>query len=192
MNNKAVLISIRPEWCQKILNGEKTIEIRKNKPKLELPFKCYIYCTGGPTLYKASRGYCLATNHEYEGLKKWYTIFNQRIIGEFTCNEIITVGVKYSDPTSRLSLREFPFACLTDRQVMDYLGNGIDGYGWHISNLKIYETPREISEFRRPCKNDLWCESCGMYSENRKKCGNAALQIIRPPQSWCYVEDVEG
>ena len=43
--HKAVLLSIRPEWCVKILNGEKTVEIRKNRPKLKPPFKCYIYCT---------------------------------------------------------------------------------------------------------------------------------------------------
>ena len=42
---KAVLISVRPEWCQKIASGEKTIEVRKNRPKLAPPFKCYIYCT---------------------------------------------------------------------------------------------------------------------------------------------------
>ena len=43
--SKAVLLSIRPEWCEKILGGEKTVEIRKTRPKLEPPFKCYIYCT---------------------------------------------------------------------------------------------------------------------------------------------------
>ena len=43
--SKAVLLSIRPEWCEKILSGEKTVEIRKTRPKLEPPFKCYIYCT---------------------------------------------------------------------------------------------------------------------------------------------------
>ena len=42
---KSVLISIRPEWCQKIASGEKTIEVRKKRPKLAPPFKCYIYCT---------------------------------------------------------------------------------------------------------------------------------------------------
>jgi hypothetical protein len=38
----AVLISIRPKWCEKIASGEKTIEVRKTKPKLLTPFKCYI------------------------------------------------------------------------------------------------------------------------------------------------------
>lgn len=44
---KAVLISIRPEWARKILNGSKTVEIRKTAPKCGVPFKCYIYCTAG-------------------------------------------------------------------------------------------------------------------------------------------------
>ena len=44
---KAVLISIRPEWVSRILCGEKTVEVRKSRPRLEAPFKCYIYCTKG-------------------------------------------------------------------------------------------------------------------------------------------------
>ena len=44
---KAVLISIRPEWVEKIARGEKTLELRKTEPKLETPFKVYIYCTAG-------------------------------------------------------------------------------------------------------------------------------------------------
>lgn len=43
--DKSVLISIRPKWCELIASGEKTIEVRKTRPKLETPFKCYIYCT---------------------------------------------------------------------------------------------------------------------------------------------------
>ena len=47
-----ILISIKPKWCSKILNKEKTIEIRKTKPKLDPPFKVYIYCTMDSNLYK--------------------------------------------------------------------------------------------------------------------------------------------
>lgn len=45
--SKAVLISIRPKWCERIASGEKTIEVQKTRPKLETPFKCYIYETRG-------------------------------------------------------------------------------------------------------------------------------------------------
>ena len=43
--SKAVMLSIRPKWCKKIVNGEKTIEVRKTRPNIATPFKCYIYCT---------------------------------------------------------------------------------------------------------------------------------------------------
>ena len=46
--NKAVLISIKPKWCELIADGEKTIKVRKTKPKLKPPFKCYIYCCKAP------------------------------------------------------------------------------------------------------------------------------------------------
>lgn len=47
---KSVLISIKPRWCGLIANGQKTVEIRKNRPTLETTFKCYIYCTKDPKL----------------------------------------------------------------------------------------------------------------------------------------------
>ena len=76
---------------------------------------------------------------------------------------------------------------MTNDEFHGYLGH-YQGYGWHISNLRIYDAPRELSEFRRACKNSWYCESCAMYWENNGTCGNESLQIRRPPQSWCYVE----
>lgn len=64
------------------------------------------------------------------------------------------------------------------------------GYGLHISDLKIYDTPKELIEFRRVCPNDLYCESCAMYRENKGTCGNKSLRFKRPPLSWCYVEEM--
>ena len=57
--SKAVLISINPEWCDLILRGDKTAEVRKTKPKLETPFKVYIYCTKTPKWLKIA-------SHEWE------------------------------------------------------------------------------------------------------------------------------
>lgn len=42
----------------------------------------------------------------------------------------------------------------------------------------------------KPCENDLYCEVCAMYSEFEEKCYNEALRIKKPPQSWCYVEQL--
>lgn len=69
---------------------------------------------------------------------------------------------------------------------MNYLKG--TGYGWHISDLLIYDRPRELTAFWRACPNSWYCESCAMYWENNGTCGKESLYIKRPPQSWCYVE----
>ena len=152
--SKAVLISIRPEWCEKIMTGQKTIEVRKTRPKMNPPFKCYIYKCG-----------------------------NGKVIGEFLCDEIININGAGRIPSDIARP-----TCLEPAELHQYLGAAV-GYGWHISNLKIYDHPREMSSFRGACKNDWWCESCAMYSERSGTCRNAGLQITSPPQSWRYVEE---
>nr|DAE15023.1 MAG TPA: hypothetical protein [Siphoviridae sp. cty3u30] len=168
--SKAVLISIRPEWCEKIINGEKTIEVRKTRPKLQTPYKCYIYCTAGNLSYKTPNGmicHCCGC---------------REVIGEFTCDRIYELA-----PLNHAPDDVERQACLTREEIVQYL-KGI-GYGWHITDLRIYDAPRELSEFRRACPNSWYCESCAMYWENNGTCGNESLQLKRPPQSWCYVEE---
>lgn len=168
--SKAVLISIRPKWCEKIANGEKTIEVRKTRPNLPTPFKAYIYCSQGNDARRL-RG-------------SW-----GKIIGEFTCDRIFPINVFDNGSIQNWLFEHMERSCLTYEELADYIGNGKTGYGWHISNLRIYDQPRELTAFRRACKNSWYCESCAMYWENNGTCGNESLQIRRPPQSWCYVEE---
>ena len=137
--SKAVLISIRPEWCQKIMAGQKTIEVRKTRPKMDPPFKCYIY--------RSVHG---------------------RVIGEFVCDEIIEI-----QGAGRIPSDIARPTCLEPAELHQYLG-AADGYGWHISNLKIYDRPHELWEFT------------GL---RQTKFGLAPGPITRPPQSWRYVEE---
>lgn len=168
--SKVVLISVCPKWCENIASGEKTIEVRKTRPKLKTPFKCYIYCTRGndANRLRGAQG---------------------KIIGEFTCDAITRVNICgfWNDSGKQLDNR-LKETCLTSEELCDYLGEKA-GYGWHISNLKIYDTPRELSEFRKACPNSWYCESCAMYWENNGTCGNESLQIKSAPQNWCYVEE---
>ena len=168
--SKAVMLSIRPKWCEKIANGEKTIEVRKTRPKLKTPFRCYIYCTQSDDAnrLRGSQG---------------------KVIGEFTCERIVPIeydGGRLWCPTNAAFS---PATCLSQAEIIAYIGDKGRCYGWHISNLKIYDTPRELSEFRRACPNSWYCESCAMHWENNGTCGNESLQIKRPPQIWCYVEE---
>lgn len=160
---KAVMLSIRPKWCEKIASGEKTIEVRKNRPKLGTPFKCYIYCTQSGV-----------------ALGAWGK--HGKVIGEFTCDRIYELA-----PLNHAPDDVEQQACLTREEIVRYL-KGV-GYGYHISDLRIYDQLRELTEFRRACPNDLYCESCAMYSNNNGICNNGALPLRHPPQSWCYVEE---
>ena len=205
--SKAVLISIRPKWCEKIVSGEKSIEVRKTRPKLKLPFKCYIYCSKAKQRFV---GILKDGEENYGEIYHGKPVFikvddgsvcdmwgkRQKVIGEFICDRIYELEtrspggsyyVKGEDqPTTNDVARQ---SCLTLKDMQEYL-RAANGYGWHVSDLKIYDTPRELDDFRRVCKNDWWCESCAMYCEHNGTCGNGSLQIRRPPQSWCYVEEL--
>jgi predicted transcriptional regulator len=200
----AVLLSVRPKWCELIASGKKTVEVRKTRPKIETPFKCYIYCTKPKMITK----YVFKPEDYPEYMRPEKPVFckvpdgsspycsvvngNGKVIGEFVCDVIFTMSITYSDPTSRIALKEFPYTCLTDRQIIDYLGNGNQGYGWHISNLVIYGKPKELNEFYlkkkcHSCKRSGYESSACIYDED---CIVPAI-ITRPPQSWCYVQDLE-
>lgn len=168
--SKSVLISIRPEWIQKIFNGDKTIEIRKTFPKLPPPFKCFIYCTKprydhddilmtmtGPISYYWGGG---------------------KVVGEFICDSIDAVSMKTlvddycgSRPIAKAT-EMLEQMCLSEKQASAYLGWG-GGYGWHISDLKVYDRPRPLSDFKRWKKAGRW---------------ETLERLERAPQSWCYVE----
>lgn len=193
--SKAVLISIRPEWAEKIARGEKTVEIRKNRPQLKTPFRAYIYCTEGNLSYKCPNGMIC------------HCVGGQVIIGEFVCDkidEIARIGYmgsseppKYSIYAGRRDGCVKPIdnllkeACMTMGELERYL-DGAAGCGWHISGLRIYNRQLSLSDFMRPCKNDFRCESCAMYNNSDDFCGNTILKIRRAPQSWCYVEEING
>lgn len=177
--SKAVMLSIRPKWCEKIARGEKTIEVRKTRPKLDTPFKCYIYCTlqGCNEFFRVDLGRDVAKWNR----GKWADR-KGKIIGEFTCDRIYELA-----PLNHAPDDVEKQACLTREEIVNYLKG--TGYGWHISAMKIYDKPRELSEFRRSCPNSWYCESCSMYWGNNGTCGNESLQIKSAPQNWCYVEE---
>lgn len=146
--SKAVMLSIRPKWCQKIASGEKTIEVRKTKPKLETPFKCYIYCT----LPKYPHEDFITTDYP---MPQFYG--GGKVIGEFTCDRIDRLAPA-NEPYGIYDIDDDYVlqTCLENGALWDY-GHGIPLYGWHISDLRIYDTPRELSEFRRATDP---CDSC--------------------------------
>ena len=189
---KSVLLSIRPKWCEKILSGEKIIEVRKFAPK-EVPFKCFIYATKKEYLQCMFRKgeYIFSDDHSKGKFDENIFVKNRldwqgKVIGEFICDKVDEIvsecRLGYSIYSS---LRD---TCLTVKEIQDY-GKGKTLYGWHISDLKIYDKPRELSEFIKPCPyGDSPCQVCEYYSDYSGECRNI---ITRQPQSWMYVEEIE-
>ena len=168
---KSVLISINPEWVEKITSGKKTIEVRKSAPK-ETPFKCYIYCSYGD----------MKTNYYLKGRGK--------VIGEFICDKVMFL--------TPLWLRGFEMReeilksiCLTNDDLNSY-GGLKTLYGWHISDLKIYDKPRELSEFRKSgfMTEEEWLFNLYPNTHCHYDAWAKKFEITRPPQSWCYVEEL--
>ncbi len=184
--SRSVLISIQPEWCKLIANGTKTLEVRKSRPKFEAPFKVYIYCTKG----KKKLLDVMFDGDEFHGetyhgdpvfikgfpenfRTKTYELGNGKIIGEFICDKIYTYTTclafqSYNDISTEEIEKK---SCLSEIKLFKYecpkLSNNVELYAnvglfaWNISDLVIYDTPKELSEFGK----------------------------TKPPQSWCYTEN---
>ena len=207
--DKAVLISTQPKWCELILKGEKTIEVRKTKPKLELPFKCYIYQSKGrdrliEVMKDGDENYgeiyhgkpVFIKTRENSGYKGLFGR-KQKIVGEFVCDTIVTDKTFGHDPLFNGA------ACMSEAEAAAYSCQS-PIYGWHISNLIIYENPKELSKFKTLCK---YRNDDGSCRYNKIKCQYAVFDynqdgsvnlsycsccMKRPPQSWCYVEELEN
>lgn len=183
--NKAVMLSIQPKWCELIASGRKTIEVRKTAPKRDTPFKCYIYCTmdgakyGDIKTYKRPR--IPLFNNGY--------LLNGKVIGEFVCDRIEFLRYNcdgYGDEWHEWNDEyvDYKDMCLSEKELEDYLGAN-NGYAWHISDLKIYDTPKELSEFFRPCDG---CDKLGTNRCTEEISPCRAKTLTSPPQSWCYIE----
>lgn len=173
---KAIMINIQPQWVEKIFNGEKTIEIRKTMPKCKLPCKVYIYCTNGYMLYdirnenylkverKCTLDYTRKSNKYLSGTPP---MLNRKVVAEFTLNKVDTLERDLNDwlPKNRYDVSNelLKDINLNQNELWNY-GQGKTLYAWHIDDLKVYDKPKELSEFG----------------------------IKRTFQSWCYVEELEN
>ena len=192
---KSVLISIKPEWCELIASCEKTIEVRKTRPKIETPFKCYIYCTSEKykgrylhtsnlkcrLLFLENQNDCLITVQPENYIYKAYSC-KGKVIGEFVCNGIIRncemANADVAEQQGKIKREELlKYSC------------GKELYGWHISELKIYDKPKQLEQFK---KYNRTCEysDLGFAIPDCEKCLNKSCFLQRPPQSWCYVESL--
>lgn len=208
---KAILMSIKPKWCELIFGGVKTIEVRKTAPKLKPPFKVYVYCTKErmtrvPSMYAYLHKNEPRACAEYGTIVTWGEIgdvivnphlaskhvsfgMHGKVIGEFVCDEkhdIQFTGTRYLI-NNDISLTNgiAKQSCLWFDDMFSYLGVK-GGAALHITAPKLYDTPKGLSEFWTVrCTNKTGeCETC----EVKPAC---ISNVTRPPQSWMYVEEIK-
>ena len=181
--NKAIMLSIAPKWCELIASGKKTIEVRKTRPAIDTPFKCYIYCTNTrPYLVWGDvfRGnweteFTHLVGYGRKEAERIWDVFNGRVMGEFVCDDIEKLTYNfdgYGDEWHEWNDEyvDYKDMCLSEKELEDYLGAN-NGYGWHISDLKIYDKPKDLGEFFKDIYGKL-------------------VPLKRPFQSWGYVEEL--
>lgn len=191
---KAILMSIHPKWCEKIFCGLKTIEVRKTAPKLETPFKVYVY----------------QTKIKFK-VKNWQENFqsivftpnggveegNGKVIGSFVCNSATCCQAYYGEGGEKHLTNTFGIdlkrACLTEDELFNYIigkhGEIGTGWLWHITEPKQYDTPRELGEFKTPDKpyhEIIERDGSLMFMDGYER----GKPLTRAPQSWQYVEEV--
>lgn len=219
---RAVLFSIRPQHCFNIVQGLKGDEVRKTKPKIDVPFKAYIYCTKAreffthgsireavDDLYRLPSG---EIKYGYAGELMCYgedeydenNFLNGKVIGEFICKEIkeYTEEMLFEgmDEINRSFAEEY--SCLSIDDLLAYKGKKDVLYFIDISDLVIYDKPKELSELTRFCDGNnekTGCSGCEYYyTESNESigfydecCCNNSRPLERAPQSYCFVEELQ-
>lgn len=199
---KSVMISIKPYWVFLIIaktmgwniSEEKTIEVRKN-------------CPQDDEWNKIGKIYCTKDKRSFNCIPKEYQPFMEKflgkVIGEFICDCIDEIDVVENEIMTYIQVNKKPDmfiaqeTCLNVDELQKYL-NDKTGYGWHISNLVIYDKPKELEAFTTFCDaNKKHCANCKYYlfdnddlNGYRRWCDVCHRKpLTRPPQSWCYVKE---
>ena len=218
----SILMSIKPKHVWNICRGIKTIEVRKSIPKNGAPFKVHIYCTKSDKKCQTVHGYMIFNSdelyrHPTIGIRCGSSIelvcgndytkdnfLNGKVVGEFVCDYVEKFSYDLFDDVDIDD--DTLLETSLERDEINTYANGKILYGLHISELKIYDKPKELSDFIVPsksgCVNEGKCRDCiyfdkgnGFNVEDDCKapfCTDEYKPLRRPPQSWCYVRELKG
>lgn len=190
---KSILISIQPHYVFLIIARlmgwnipqEKTVDARKDFPK-------------DHAWNKRVHIYCSKNRRSFNRIPAQYKPFMEKllgkVVGEFVCDRIDKYECHNELPYDKydLSKNALKNMCLICHDVDKY-GAGKIIYGWRISDLKIYDKPKELGKFKHyvDCENSN--KLCSMCKYSWRDCNgilDCDSRLTRPPQSLCYVEEL--
>lgn len=204
---KSLMISDKPKWCALMMNGDKTIEFRKNKALASAIQKLIneygyaeicVYCSKDEYLYRTNKGYIASKKPLAVGKGTEYTFAYSdegKVLFKFRCYKVEekTPFEEYESPFGmayKLTGDKVVCcykACLSYDEYNHYL-KGKNGYAIHISDLKIFDKPKELSEFivctekNHKCNKPITypCRKCVYMNE-----------LTKAPQNFTYIESEE-
>lgn len=179
-----ILITLPPEQVANILNGKQTIIIQKTAPKCELPIEACIYCakdTSGGLLVKNTSTDTIGFAKGKAVLKddltrfSYIQLFNGKVVAKFTLKKVEEILALPTEIGCSYQTVTLPFKFLMQKSCVNSEGFNHylkckNGYAWHISDLQIFDKPKEIIEFFEP------------YN-----CGELPIPLVNPPKSWRYI-----
>lgn len=211
---KSILKTLRPEPIANVLNGLSTILVCKKFPKDYVGW-VYIYCTKGkPYLWQGCHKpmHDLNTHNPFNYC--WHCHpkdscfggFSGKVVARFWCDkveEILMKNISGNIYTNTLSNNKLlTKSCLADNEIKNYLSGNwhkkynywFGGYAIHISKLEIFDRPKELNEFDRPCQH--WDNEHQCYSSNLVCCAKSCkfyknTRLTKAPLNYCYIEGEE-
>lgn len=224
---KAIIQAYSPKEVERIARGEQTVKVCKTAPK-DTPFKVYMYCTKErmtrvPSMYAYLHKNEPKACAEYGTIVKWGRIgdvivnpylaskhvsygMHGKVVGEYVCERITEHEICDSGAVVNYWAEGLQHSCLTIGQIDEYVGkrSSADYYkkskisALHIPAVKFYDKPKELSEFREPCKRNYECENptmCEYLEYDALYDGAFNCSCIRPclahsPRGWRYVEEL--
>lgn len=173
-----ILVSIKPYYYYLIAEEKKKIEVRKTALK-NLPQDIAFYMS------KDEKSFAKIPKEFQEKYRKYFgkvgirAVVDNMDVYAYDCCD----GVDIDD--------DMLLETMIDREYINIYAKGKPLYGWHISNLKIYGCPKELSEFSRPCSYAGLCFSCDRATFTSKGDRICQAMITRPPQSYMFVEELK-
>lgn len=178
-----ILASLKPYYYYLIGEKKKDIEVRKSALK-DLPQDIVFYMS------KDEKSFAKIPKEFQEKYRKHFGKVGIRAVVDKICSMKMTITA-YDDLIllSKIGMICNYNICLSNDELYAYLGDKT-GYGWNLDNVAIYDKPKELSEFTRPCSYDGICFSCKRFIANGMPYGFCDSTITRPPQSYMYVEEL--
>ena len=185
-----ILASLKPYYYYLIGERKKTIEVRKTALK-NLPQDIVFYMS------KDEKSFAKIPKEFQEKYRKYFGKIGMRVV----CDKVYEYTFSHYEAEYRVTHVEQEAMCLNQPELIRY-GKGNLLYGWHISDLKIYDKPKELIEFRA-CnfKSMNGTDVCGNYGCKYYQdsgsymippsCAKNGCIITRPPQSYMFVEELK-